>query len=421
MLLLLTAATASAGEVDGAVAPAMRWTGPRGPASGSYRSEALAVATEVEEAWSITFDRISASPVHWDGIGYIVGVRKKKHLLVAFDLDSGREIAKSKLKGFLPLAGLHVWDGQVFLQTENHQISSYRVSGSRMKLQWVFRGRTEKGVRYTPQMPVVHDNEIYCWYGGPGDKKGHARLRPGSQLPVWVKTEAHGFGHRSRLAVRGPYLFGAWLEPDGFQTADPRARGREVTQLHLGVYRRSDGGLEASRKVCQAFVERDLPRPEITVTESAIYIGSHWPLLSSGGEATYVRVPYRVGSSGISFDGRAGLWRCRQPPADHPSLGAIVLAEGEGGGAEWRRYKGDSLFLLTTEKDQPDLFASAVPPAILGDVCYFGTWAADLRTKEILWRLSGVNPSSAAVPADGHFLVVDDQRVLRAYRGRGRR
>ena len=54
---------------------------------------------------------------------------------------------------------------------------------------------------------------------------------------------------------------------------------------------------------------------------------------------------------------------------------------------------------------------------MLGDIVYFGTWAADIETGEILWKLPVQKPRFAAVPADELVLVVDGT-TLRAFRRR---
>jgi len=422
LALLLAAAPGIAEEADGAVAPAARWTGPRGPASGSYRSHALPVATEVEEAWRLELDRIAAPPVHWDGVGYLAGEREGKKVLLAFDLGTGRELAHATLKGFLERPGLQVWDDMVFLQTERGQILGYRRSGSSLRPVWIFRGRADGGVHSLPDDPVVHENEVYCRYGPSGG--GLARLRPGSYFPVWEAHLGHhsGGGVLSAPAVRGQFVFAAWVDRDGFQTDDPSARGRFVTQVTLFVLRRSNGSVVATEPVCQAFVESLNPDPQITVTDTSVFIRSRWPLSSTAGDASYVRLGWgETRAGGILFPERPGLWNCRLPPADHPRLGAIVLADAKDGSAEWRLYRSEGLALMTAEKEQPDLFRDGVPPAILGDVCYFGSWAADLETREILWRLPDTRPSYAIVPADRAFLVVDNHRILKCFRGRGRK
>ena len=45
----------------------------------------------------------------------------------------------------------------------------------------------------------------------------------------------------------------------------------------------------------------------------------------------------------------------------------------------------------------------------------------DIETREIVWRMPISFVTYAIVPADGLFLVVDSGRILRAFRGRGRK
>jgi hypothetical protein len=51
-------------------------------------------------------------------------------------------------------------------------------------------------------------------------------------------------------------------------------------------------------------------------------------------------------------------------------------------------------------------------------VAYFGSWAADVETGEILWRLPVRAVAFGAVPADRLVLVIDLKHALRAYRSR---
>ncbi|MEE8104891.1 MAG: hypothetical protein V3T86_05090, partial [Planctomycetota bacterium] len=53
-------------ELDGALAPAARWTGPGGNPSGNGRSAAAPLVTEIEPAWKLELDEVLAPPVLWD-------------------------------------------------------------------------------------------------------------------------------------------------------------------------------------------------------------------------------------------------------------------------------------------------------------------------------------------------------------------
>lgn len=407
---LLVALAAAEPEPDAAVAEAARWVEPRGCASGSFRSRALPVVTEVEEAWQLEFEAIETPPVHWDGIGYVVARAGGKPHLVAFDLATGKERARVLLRGFLAGSPLLVWDHLVLLQPDADQITGYRLAGRTLEVSWVFRG----GAAGRPSQPVIHDNEIYCFLGS-----DLVRIRPGSSYPAWTVPVPPGTG---RPAIYGPFLFlAAFDEPFRAEGAtDP------VADLTLTVRRRSDGRPVLSRKICQAYARGGgfNPELELMVGGTSLYVGSNsnWPLIAADGTATHCIVPLRVGPDAVSVVGEAGAWTCRVPPAHQPGHGALLLSPGKGGGdLEWCVSEAGKIYHIAAEAEQPDFFRDRVTPTVLGEVVYFGSWAADMETGEILWRLPVKLVTHSAVPADGLVLVVDEMRTLRAFRGRGKR
>jgi len=420
-VLLLVAAGAAAGEPDGAIAAAARWVEPRGCASGSFRSHARPVVTEIEEAWRLELARIAAPPVHWDGKGYVVGYEGTKAVLVAFDLSTGRQIARARLKGYLDGSGLFVWDNMVFVQPTGDQITGYRIQRGSLKPVWIFRGRKYGDTWRHPRLPVVHDNEVYCFLGN-----WLARLRPGSNFPSWAPDGRRDVVNpelAARPAIHGSFVFVA-LMGESTITADapgnPRVHGKEITDLYLYIHRRSDGKRIGQRQVCQA-LHRDNEKPslQITVAGETVHIGSRWPLLSAGGFSTHAMVPFKVINHSVVRTGDIGLWTYELPPAHHP--GGTVVLSAQGGELSWARYRERKFYELTSRSAQPDLFKDRVSPTVLGDIVYFGSWAMDIETREILWRLPFQDVSYPVVPADGLFLVVESGKVLRAFRGRGRK
>ena len=82
----------------------------------------------------------------------------------------------------------------------------------------------------------------------------------------------------------------------------------------------------------------------------------------------------------------------------------------------WRKRRG---LVLARKQWTPDLFQDMVAPTVLGDVAYFGTWAADVVTGEVLWRLPiRGRVLFPAVPADKIVVVIDESHTLRAYKER---
>ena len=104
------------------------------------------------------------------------------------------------------------------------------------------------------------------------------------------------------------------------------------------------------------------------------------------------------------------------PPSWHPA-GSVMLGK-EKGKLAWDLHVGDGSLVITAEKFQPSLFQHPLPATVFGRVAYFGTWAADLETSDVLWRLPVKKPRFAAVPADRFVLMVDGT-TLRAFREKG--
>jgi hypothetical protein len=105
-------------------------------------------------------------------------------------------------------------------------------------------------------------------------------------------------------------------------------------------------------------------------------------------------------------------------PAVTP-LGVLVLARANVTG--WAFLHDENRFrIFATSQDNPDLFQKKrlVAPTVLGDIVYFGSWAADLRSQQILWRLPVGALRFPAVPLDRMVIVIDGANRMRAFHGR---
>ena len=199
----------------------------------------------------------------------------------------------------------------------------------------------------------------------------------------------------------------------------------------MSVHRRSDGKRVSLFDVCRAsppLAGGDrLPRLRLTVSKGQLHIASDWALPTANkGSAHNAVVPLAITADAVRVTKRVGLATYQTPPALH-ARGALILAGGSRffpalqRNLEWVQYRDGKYYLLTEQKLQPDLFVDRVTPTVLGDIVYFGSWAMDLETREILWRLPFSGVTFPVVPADGLFLVVEKGRVLHCFRGRGRR
>jgi hypothetical protein len=141
LVLLASALAGEPGELDdtlpdGAIAEPARWTGPHGPASNSRRSRALAVTRDVVEAWAVQLPgRSVAPPVSWGAHVYALCEARKGHILCGLDLATGKLEAKKQLPK-APAGELHAWGRNVFLQSDETQISAYRMAGGSFLQSW---------------------------------------------------------------------------------------------------------------------------------------------------------------------------------------------------------------------------------------------------------------------------------------------
>lgn len=399
--LLVLAALVVAAEPDGAVAPAARWSGPRGPASGSLASRATPVVDDVEEAWHLECEKIYAPPVHWEGRGYVAAEYHGNTALVAFDLRSGEVIARKSLPG-APDA-LNVWNHTVYCQVIDGQINAYRLRGKIFVSPWKYRGRRMQDKDRRPHRPIVHDNEVYCISGA------HVvRLRPPAQFPVWAQEDWSREGPRQIVGV--PVVYGPTL----FVVS------HEMDTLGLLQFNRSNGA-SVYQPIARTTPYETGDEPQITVTPGMIYVRTPWPIPTKRGFGHYALVPC-VWEKGIAHPKAGGVYVADfvVPPAA-TRLGTLCLS-GEPGGLEWQlRLPDGKYFVLATEKTQPYLFRDRVAPTILGDIAYCGSWAVDLATRELLWKLPVDRVTYPAVPADRLVLIVESGKTLRAFRGRGKR
>ncbi|MHC4959601.1 MAG: outer membrane protein assembly factor BamB family protein [Planctomycetota bacterium] len=407
LLLLLAALPAVAQEPDGASAAPARWSGPGGCASNSFRSSAVPVLSDVRELWKLELenvDRVEAPPVLWDGRGFALARGRKGRVLVAFDLRSGKELgrktilAKSQLDKLRGEVALHVWDHMLFVEQENKELKAYKFHGRRFRTAWTMRKITE------PFAISVLENEVYL-----GTEDNYlVRIRPYASTPSWEPYMGGVYSKAARAAVYGPLVFTVAIVPDD------NFRNR-IVHLYLIGLRRRDGRLLVKKKITSFRAEPVRQRRgSVTVGRNAIHIESPWDLPTKGGNLkSHVIFKCTIKGEDVAFHGPPGIANMRLPPA-HLDKGELILID-ESGSLKWFHARGDKGRILMDRRKQPELFRSMVPPTILGDIVYFGDFAVDLVTEEILWRLPVEEVMFPAVPADGLVLVVEKGATLRAF------
>ena len=249
--------------------------------------------------------------------------------------------------------------------------------------------------------PVVFENEIYVIADG-----DLLRLRPRWKSPVWRSGNGTFLGR--------PALYG-----DAVYVVD---EGRDRRSAHVSVYRRRGGGLVATKRAApfDPATESNVPvATRIVVTEKTVILRGSVPFAAQEGHTSHVMID-RAGSGARLRIGTKppGLMNFPVEPAPTP-LGLLVLAKADITG--WAFFVDDRRYrVFATDEDNPDLFEDErlVAPTVLGEIVYFGSWAADLRTRDILWRLPVTELSFPAVPLDRMVLVVDAKTKLRAFRAR---
>ncbi|MCZ6573967.1 MAG: PQQ-binding-like beta-propeller repeat protein [Planctomycetota bacterium] len=398
ILLICLVAAAHAGEPEAATADPARWTDPRGTPSGSHSSRALPVLDPVEEAWSFALPGTTgAPPVHWDGTAYMLCRNGKRRALLAFDLHTGELRARKDLQAG-PLGKPVVWDGLVIVRLTDTQLIGYEVAGKSFRQRWKPRLRDRDGKEASLSDPIVIEREVFVRHG-----ENLLKLKPGPRPVRWV---ARG-DFVGRPAVYGSFVFIlGHAEKPGYRPS-----------LHIYAYERASGALAAMTNVAW-YAAKDPPpgrsRGEITVSPTRTYVRAPAPLAAKSGALPYASVPCAVTKNTVALGGDVGLHAFVVPPSVHRK-GLLALEREEE--SRWFLWKEGEGKLVASSTGRRGLFRHPLPATVLGDIVYFGTWAADIETGEILWKLPVQKPRFAAVPADELVLVVDGT-TLRAFRRR---
>jgi len=398
--LLLFAASAVAGAPDGAVAHPHRWCDPNGTPAGTRRSRCLPLTSDVEEAWDTELPGLVVSPiVYWEREAFVACEDGDHFVLVALDVFTGEITAKKTLPKASPRPLPVVWESSVYVRVSNTEVGEFRRVGRTFNRRWVH----EPAENHLSDV-IVFENEIYAVADG-----SLVRLRPRWRTPVW----ATGNGTmRGRPALYGDHVY---------VLLDQAERGM-AESMHVGVYKRRGGEFVAARNA--AWYARETPPPahepgRITVTKDRLILRGPAPLATQRGSASHVMIDTKDGIPIYSSQQRPpGLMDYPVDPAVTP-LGVLVLAKSEQTG--WAYLHDDNRFrVFATNQDNPDLFAAKrlVSPTVLGDIVYFGSWAADLRSQQILWRLPVGSLRFPAVPLDRMVLVIDGKNHMRAFRAR---
>jgi outer membrane protein assembly factor BamB len=322
----------------------------------------------------------------WDGRLYLLGGLAGDHKVFAVDLLTGEVLARKSIRNAATSRPV-VWDHRVFLRTNLDEITVLRPSRRGFKQVWRFKPKLGRLVD-----PIVFQGEIYTVASG-----RLIRLREGRNNPIW-STPVRGI--HGRPALYGDHVY-ALVGRGG--------------RLHLYAFNRSDGFAAARIEVAQMLgggVIRSAFGCEITVLEERVYVRSAVRLAAQGGTVSNAGIGRRARAGEIGFGEPIRLYHFASSPAAHRD-GLVALAEDPE--SAWVLWKGTSGGLLAKQKEQPDFFLARSSPTVVGDVVYFGTWAADIKTLDVLWRLPHERLRFPVVPADRMIVVVDEEGRVIAY------
>jgi len=400
-LVLVLLSQFAAAEPDAAIAHPLRWSDPNGTPAGTRRSACLPLTDDVEESWSLRLPGAVAAPIiYWERIAYLICRGKKdSHYLVAVDVIEGKLLSKKLLPKGPPPQPV-VWDGRVYMTIGGTELTEYSRAGKTFN-----RVYTHKLAQTTLSHPIVFENEIYVVADG-----FLMRIRARRRSPVWTAGDDTLRG-RPALYGRHVYVVGRGQQ-HGF-----------APSMHLYVFDRKDGSRVLAHNVAE-YRRGGIPdasKPaSITVTESQVIIGAPTPLRTRGVACSHVMIDRRYQDNVLTVGHYpARLQNYPVPPAMTP-LGNLVFTSAKPIGWVIQTLKGGRY--ISTVQENRDLYdrAQRVGPTVLGDIVYFGAWAADIRTRRILWRLPVGQLRYPAVPIDGGVLIVDDLVTLREFRARRR-
>ncbi|MGQ0612315.1 MAG: outer membrane protein assembly factor BamB family protein [Planctomycetaceae bacterium] len=374
---------AGAGEQDGAVADAGRWPHPRGPASGSGRSQEEMPESLGPPVWThAAKSPIVAPPLVWDGIAFLLHGGAKGGSLTALDVETGGLLASASFKtAAAPFPA--AWNRSVFLLEGGNKLQEYRLQGGRLAARWSFAAQGECGP------PRIHAGEIYLT-----TSEGLLRLRAGARKAVW---RAAG-DYEGEPAVYGDHVYAIRRGQGGRRAfvAHDRARGELAAEVELPAPAKpARGGRVVVADQIAAVLLAPEAQGEWMLCDRALDAGK--PTLKAARTEKLLCEPIARDKLLLAITA-AGEW--------------AILVTGQ-----------QSKHLLATKTERPDLVAGAGPATVLGGTVAMGTWAIDFSTHEVIWHLRDRKeyaPFHAGlrfgiVPADGLMLLVSaDGKTLSA-------
>jgi hypothetical protein len=365
--LTLLAALGQAAEPDASRAAVERWTHPHGSAAGNGRSFARCPDSFGGAVWSFKAQKtILAPPLTWDGAAFVLD----GGTLAALDVEDGRVLARTTVNIDQP-GKIAVYDRDFFC-LEEQRIAQYRLRGRKLTRGWSFEVGDEASA------PAILSGEIYLTTKG-----SLLRLRAGARKPAW--------------RIAGDYV------------GDPAAYGDHVYalersggKLHVVLHARADGQVITSVELGSAPSGRG---GRVVVTETML--GAQIP----GSARTWAIVgskPAGKGPPQLSFLRNETL-HCQ------PSTGRSTFLALAGNPPTWcflTLSPKQPLIPLVNLERHPQLVKDGVAPISLNwpTVC-FGSWAGNVHSMRILWRLDE-RPEIKALRGGVRFHAVPARHAL---------
>jgi hypothetical protein len=383
LALGLLAALVGAAEPDASRAAVERWMHPRGPAAGNARSFARAPDSYGGTVWTFKARKaILAPPLTWDGAAFLLD----GNTLVALDVENGRVLARTAIQTNQPRK-IAVYDRDFFC-LEAKRLVQYRLRGRQLTRGW------NTGVGAGASAPAIVAGEIYLT-----TKSGLLRWRAGAREPAWKVAGDY---------VGDPAVYGE----------DVYALERSGGKLRLVLHTRTDGQVVTSVGIGSA---PDSRGGRIVVTERIL--GAQIP----GSTSRWAIVACKRAQKGppeLTFSRNETLG-CQ------PSTGRTAFLALAGSPPTWcyvtvsKNPKRRIMPIIRDRKRYAELINSGVAPISLNwpTIC-FGSWAGNIHSMRILWRLDERPKIKAledgvrfhAVPARHELLllVAKDGKTLHA-------
>lgn len=386
----------AAARADDHTAPAGRWGDVRGTPSGGYASDAEPVVHDPVEAFRIELPGEALhSPLIWNGLAHVVCTNGEESTLIGVDIHLGEVVAKKTLGSFRgPPA---VWKGTLVYNHGGEELIAVRRSGRSFRKLWKTRkGRFGEPVFWRSRVYVVNDGQLECYQAG----RASPRWRCGSDLcgrPAVYGPAVYAVGHRQQSGY----------PPELMLYAFDRTSGTRKAQTACGFYAKDSSSAP-------------IPSARFTITIGAGRAFVHPPraLAARSGAYALASIDHAVRDGTVVFS-NARLVDYETTPSVHRY--GHVAARSDKGAIVWSFIVGGRVYRIADSRTHPRLLARRVPPVVLGDVVYFGHWACDIRSQEILWKLPRARVTLPVAPADGLVLLVTGKRrtTLVALRERG--